>query len=68
MSYGDHNRDPNIPETLIDRGYNKENCERWKSKDSGDNGLWLGHKVGCQLDGFIYEEFDIKKAPTKVRA
>ncbi len=64
-SYAKHNYDPNNPVTHIDRGYNKENCEKWVTKDDYGRewkGHWLGHKVGCLMNGKIYGEFTVTEA------
>jgi len=65
FAFANHNKDPNNPITLIDRGYNKENCESLLGKTSKERGLWLGHKIGCQLDDVIIQEFKVIKAPLR---
>jgi hypothetical protein len=61
-AWADHNYDPKNPTTQIDRGYNKENCEKWVSEETGNKGRWLGHLVGCWMDGKIYGEFTVTEA------
>jgi hypothetical protein len=64
-AWADHNYDPDIPATQIDRGYNKENCEKWETEDEHGRkwkGHWLGHLVGCLMDGKIYGEFTVTEA------
>lgn len=60
----EHNADPRYPDTLIDRGYNKENCESMNSKVTGKQGEWLGHIIGCLVEdktGYVLiEEFKIQ--------
>jgi|TARA_R110000787_G_scaffold206782_2_gene316970 hypothetical protein len=60
----EHNADPRYPDTLIDRGYNKENCDNMSSKVTGKQAEWLGHVVGCLVEdktGYVLiEEFKIR--------
>jgi len=46
----DHNTNPRYPDTLIDRGYNKANCDKMISKVTGKQAEWLGHIVGCLVE------------------
>ena len=65
FAFATHNQDPNNPITLIDRGYNKKNCESLIGKKSKQKGLWLGHFICCQLDDVIIQEFKVIKAPAR---
>jgi hypothetical protein len=65
FAFATHNQDPKNPITLIDRGYNKKNCESLIGKKSKQKGLWLGHLIGCQLDDVIIQEFKVIKAPAR---
>ena len=62
-STADHNTNPRYPDTLIDRGYNKENCLNMTSKVTGKQAEWLGHIVGCLVEdkkGYVLiEEFKV---------
>ena len=59
-----HNANSRYPDTLIDRGYNKENCDNMTSKVTGKQAEWLGHNVGCLVEdktGYVLiEEFKVQ--------
>ena len=62
-SEADHNTNSRYPDTLIDRGYNKDNCDKMISKVTGKQAEWLGHIVGCLVEdkkGYVLiEEFKV---------
>jgi hypothetical protein len=63
-SEADHNTNPRYPDTMIDRGYNKDNCDNMTSKVTGKQAEWLGHVVGCLVEdknGYVLiEEFKVQ--------
>lgn len=60
----DHNA--NMPGYSPNRGYNQYSCESMTSKNTGVQGEWLGHYIGCLIeeegtDYVLIMEYEVRK-------